>query len=319
MFCFLSEYHNTSLKVNEYFSWIAHKNSFNISAAGGMGKSTAMKHLALSWADGSVDELKEFNFVFHVALKGVKDNKNIEEIIISQHPALFGNKVQPQEIRSILEEDQKVLIILDGHDEYKPGTNSDIDKIITKFILRNCCVIITSRETKELATIRECIDAEAKITGFDKPRVEEYVTKYMGSSEKCEQLLSKTEEIGIQSQENCGILSIPILLHMICILFLSRVSLPRTKTGIFSAIVERCPHWEEIRKTGQKPLQHFTNTILKLGELAMEGLLREHFQQTFTTVNKAKKIPYIFCERKNSELINILSVSFVAQLQKLGK
>ena len=253
-----------------------------------MGKSTAMKQIALSWADGSADELNEFNFVFHVALKGVKDNKNIEEIILSQHRALFGNKVQSQEIRSVLEEDQKVLIILDGHDEYKPGTNSDIDYIITKFILRNCCVIITSRETKELATIRECIDAEAKITGFDRPRIEEYVTKYTGSSEKCEELLSRTEEIGIQSEMDCGILSIPILLHMICCLFLSRVSLPRTKTGIFSAIVEKCPHWDEIRKTGRKTLQHFTDTILKLGELAMKGLQREHFQQTFTTVPAAK-------------------------------
>ena len=277
----------TSLSATKCFNLF----SRNFSAAGGMGKSTAMKQLALCWADGSADELKEFNFVFHVALKGVKDNKNIEEIIISQHPALFGNKVQSREIRSILEEDEKVLIILDGHDEYKPGTNSDIDKIITKFILRNCCVIITSRETKELATIRGCIDAEAKITGFDKPRVEEYITKCMRSSEKCEQLLSKTEEIGIQSHEDCGILSIPNLLHMICILSLNRISLPRSKTGIFSAIVERCPHWDEIRKTGQKTLRHFTTTVLKLGELAMEGLQREHFQQTFTTVNGAKNVP----------------------------
>ena len=251
-----------------------------------MGKSTAMKQLALSWADGSADELKEFNFVFHIALKGVKHDKNIEEIIISQHPALFGNNVQSQEIRSILEDDEKVLIILDGHDEYKPGTNSDIDKITTKYILRNCCVIITSRETKELATVRECVDAEAKITGFDKLRVEEYVTKYMGSTEKCEQLLSETDEIGIQSQGDCGILSIPILLHMICVLALNKMSLPKTKTGIFSAIVERCPHWEEIRKAGQKTMQHFTNTVIKLGEMAMEGLCREHFQQTFTKVNK---------------------------------
>ena len=29
-----------------------------------MGKSTAMKHLAISWADGTAEELKKFDFVF---------------------------------------------------------------------------------------------------------------------------------------------------------------------------------------------------------------------------------------------------------------
>ena len=38
-----------------------------------MGKSTTMKHLAISWADETSEELKKFDFVFHISLKQVKD------------------------------------------------------------------------------------------------------------------------------------------------------------------------------------------------------------------------------------------------------
>ena len=84
-----------------------------------MGKSTAMKHIAITWEDGSVDELKKFQFVFHISLKNVKDNSPIENIIIAQHSGLKANKVQPKEIKSILDDaDGNVLLLIDGHDEF---------------------------------------------------------------------------------------------------------------------------------------------------------------------------------------------------------
>ena len=101
-------------------------------AAGGMGKSTSMKHVAVTWADGTESSLNKFQFVFHIALKHVKDNSLIESIIIAQHRGLKANKVQPTEIKSILEGNNKVLLLIDGHDEYKVGLNKDIDETIKK-------------------------------------------------------------------------------------------------------------------------------------------------------------------------------------------
>ena len=101
---------------------------------GGIGKTTATKQIALSWEEGAADELKQFDFVFHVTLKHVKDNQNIEDIIIKQHPGLSGNRVKSSEIKSILEGEtnQRVFILLDGYNEYNPGTNTHIDRAITK-------------------------------------------------------------------------------------------------------------------------------------------------------------------------------------------
>ena len=91
--------------------------------SGGNGKSTAMKHLAKIWADGSAKELKIFDFVFHVALNKVQTGDDIENIIIEQHKGLKGNDVHPAEIQAIIRgpHSQKVVIIFDGHDEYKRG------------------------------------------------------------------------------------------------------------------------------------------------------------------------------------------------------
>ena len=165
------------------------------------------------------------------------------------------------------------------------GTNINIDKAITKDYLRNCWIVLTSRETKALTDIRQYMDVEAEITGFDNQRVEEYATKYLGSRAKCKELLENAERCEIF---NCildyGILRIPILLHMICFLFNLKVSFHKRKTGILSDIVDRCIDWETIRKTGKKNMKDVKAAVIKLGKLAMKGLKRDHLQQIFGKV-----------------------------------
>ena len=258
--------------------------------AGGIGKTTAMKHVGLTWADGSSEVLMKFQAVFYIALKDVKAGQSIEDIIVEQHCALYAKKVQPEEIKHSIEEcpKQNIVLLFDGYDEYRNGTNSDIDKIITKHYLRNCLVIITSRENKDYHNIREFMDAEAEITGFDKTSVTEYMSKFLGSTEKQTELITIAQNGGIVTKNkineedndlNYGILCIPFLLNMICVLFIRKVSLPRTKTGIISAIVERCLDWEHIRRTGQRGAQDVEKALVRLGELVLKRL-----QQTLSSV-----------------------------------
>ena len=122
--------------------------------------------------------------------------------------------------------------------------------------------------------------------GFDEKRVKKYITKYLGDSDKCEELLRITtkspfikyiylnELVYSISSYDYGILCVPILLHMICVLFLRNVSLPETRTGIISAIVERCPDWEEIRKTGQKRVKAVEEALVKLGKFVLKKTIR---------------------------------------------
>ena len=139
--------------------------------------------------------MKQFDFVFHIALKDVKNDQSIENIIIKQHKGLKSRNVSPTEIKNIIECDHhKILLLLDGHDEYTVETNPNIDDVITKDILTDCSIILTSRESKELPEIRCYMDAEAEITGFDSDGIRDYITKYLGSREKQKELISHAKK-----------------------------------------------------------------------------------------------------------------------------
>ena len=246
-----------------------------------------MKHLEKIWADGSAVELHNIDFIFHVALNMVQSDEDIENIIVAQHKGLKGNGVQPAEIKSIIgvSSNQRVIIVLDGHDEYKPKTNSDIDHAITKEYLRNCLIIVSSRETEILQKLRTSVDTEVEITGFDKDGVEKYAEKYLESSDKCKELLEKAEACEINnSLFDYGILHIPIFLNMICVLFKLDNPILIGKISVLSAIVERCLDWETLRKEGKKRINDAKAVIMKLGKLALDGLLREQPKQKFSKV-----------------------------------
>ena len=237
---------------------------------GGIGKSTAMKHLALVWADGSSKEMGKFDFVFHISLKSVNENSTLEDIIISQHKGLKANGVKSGEIKSILNGRQKALLLMDGFDEYTKGTNEGIDKVIEKESLWNCWVIVTSRVIPELESVKPFMDAEAAIHGFNEEKVKEYATKFLGSEDDSEELIEKAQESRISK-----LMSIPIILQMLCVLFTSTLSLPETRTGIVQAIVKRCIDCSFVRLNGLKPnfqASEIHKMLVKLGGLAWESL-----------------------------------------------
>ena len=246
-----------------------------------MGKSTAMKHIAVSWADGTSEDLEKFQLVFHISLKHVKDNSPLECIIIAQHSGLKANKVQPTEIKSILDDgDRKVLLLIDGHDEYRTGRNNDIDAAIKKESLWNCWVILTSRETEQIKEIKEYMDAEAEIEGFDEKNIKVYITQSLNNENLCTQFLKQAAKndlciVGANKEFDwySDLLKIPIILNMMCVLFLCNVqTLAKSKGRVVRDIVDRCIDRESIRAKGQKAIDSAKRTLFNLGKLAWQGL-----------------------------------------------
>ena len=259
-----------------------------------MGKSTAMKHIAISWADGTSEDLKKFQLVFHISLKHVKDNSPMENIIIAQHSGLKANKVNPDEVKSILGDTDNILLLIDGHDEYKTGCNSDVDAALRKEHLWNCWMILTSRETEQIKEIKEYMDAEAEILGFDESKVEEYISKFLENADKTKMLLSQAHQNNLCLYNKdygyffgFSLMKIPILLHMICMLFACNLALPSSQTGILQAIVDRCIDREAIRAKGQKAVDKTKQALFKLGNLAWQGLNKPGKKLIFEKVKSA--------------------------------
>ena len=116
-------------------------------------------------------DLVPFDLVFLIRLRYVKKGQSLVEIIKKQHDGI--EQVSPEHLQSILmgETTLKVLLMLDGYDEYKPGTNAQIDKAIESTI-GNCFLILTSGVGDYLnKPIRDKMDGEIIIEGFSKEKL----------------------------------------------------------------------------------------------------------------------------------------------------
>ena len=243
-----------------------------------MGKTTASKHVAITWADGKSEQLNKFHFTFHIALKQVKSNIPVENIIIEQHVDLKGNKVAPEDIRKILEGQSpgNILLIMDGHDEYKLGSNSDIDDIVMKRKFGNCLIILMSRGIEQITEVQNYMDVEAEIRGFNSSNVTAYITQSLGSAADCDELLKQAESSGLCFADNQGgysfvhsLLQIPTFLNMICVIFKSKLTLLRTKTGITNCTIKKYM----TRETRSGHALGSDSGLVKLSKLAWQGLL----------------------------------------------
>ncbi len=227
--------------------------------------------------------------MFHIALKQVKDEAPVEEILIRQHKALKRNKIPPEQIKRVLEgqTESRVLLLIDGHDEYRTGINTSIDDAIKNESL-NCWVVVTSRENEQLQDVKKYMDAEAEIHGFKKEQIQNYITRYLGDANKTKNLLIQTVKIGMCEEDpyenvdillNCGIcivnfgiLEIPLFLEMLCSLYGVNVTLPGSKAGLMEAIVQNSIRREMIRREMDKTEQELRVLLERLGKLAWTGL-----------------------------------------------
>ena len=107
-------------------------------------------------------------------------------------------------------------------------------------------MVVTLRETEQINKLKQFIDAEVEIRGFDKNNVEKYISYCFRDYEKARGLMKQAEQAGLitknhlNEQNNCDeILCVPFLLNMICTLFFYNQTLPKTKTEIEPGIEPR--------------------------------------------------------------------------------
>ena len=108
----------------------------------------------------------------------------------------------------------------------------------------NSWIIVTSRPSDKLHDIRRYIDAEARILGFTEKNVLNYVSRFLQNKEEGSKLVAKAK-----LKNMVDILKIPIMLQMICALYVSNQKLLKSKTEIIESIFDFCFERAQ-RKTG---------------------------------------------------------------------
>ena len=213
----------------------------------------------------------------------MKKGPSLIEIIKKQHDGL--KRVANEYIESILEGEtnHKVLLMLDGYDEYKPGTNDDIDRAIESTI-GNCFLILTSRPGDYLSkSIRDQMDGEIVIEGFSDENIEVCSTNYLKSEEMSDKMLEQAIETGIYV-----LLHIPIILVMTVVVFTQEKSLPKTKTGIYETIFRLSMDRTTLKTFGCKSanISKISELLYALGELSWNALQNDFQQLLLKQVGK---------------------------------
>ena len=225
---------------------------------------------------GSLDTsipVNRFDFVFLLQLRYANKTSCLAELIVAKHEKLEQDDVKHIEVILRGKTKHRVLLIMDGYDEYKPGSNKHVDKAIEATI-GNCFLILTSRPdlpSKEghyvSKEIRDRMDGEVIIEGFSEENIQKCSARYLENEEQSTIMLQQASDAGIDV-----LLKVPIILLMVCVLFSEQTSLPVTKTKIVQQIFELTID-RTILKHFHPEIRHLLDDLLfSLGELSWKAL-----------------------------------------------
>ena len=144
------------------------------------------------------------------------ENCSLAELVADEHDL---EKEDIGLVESILtgKPKHKVLLLLDGYDEYIPGTNKELDRAIEKNV-GECLLILTSRplDQKDFKLkIRAKMACIVNIQGFSEENIKNCCFQFLGSEEEAEIFLK-------QAKTKAGLyelLKVPIILLITSVLY----------------------------------------------------------------------------------------------------
>ena len=259
-----------------------------------------------------VNPLTRFELVLAINLKEVSKYSSFRDVVCRSNIFPEEDTAMAEQLISYITHNQeKVLLVFDGYDEYRCGTTSDIYKIFMGNKLRNCCVLITTRISKAGDLLGEFKAVHAEITGFSEKERVAFMGKVLGSETEADQLLCHLYKEGLFE-----LARVPLLLLFFCTLWKKGKvkSFPETKTKLYYAIVQYLLD----HKQGKSSPAHFykigkyEDFLVEIGKVALECLLKDdhvfEFDQLSASIN---------CEE--SRFIGLLQVTeFSENLRPAG-
>ena len=246
----------------------------------GIGKTVFTQKTTYDWSQKRKEMLAAFDLVLHVKLRDVCDLQDIPAILRASELLASDGKVSVEDLyKFVVDNQEKVLLILDGYDEYSAGEQSPVRDIWERKQLRDCCVILTTRQIKA-DKLRNSSDAQFEINGFDsKDQVKEFALKFLKDENDFEEFYWYVRGKNLQE-----VVKIPLLLLMLCLVWMRKDStgLPTSRADIFTQFIQtllnhmsgkvaEVDHADQMfRKVGD-----YAEEFCQLGKLAFDALLRD--------------------------------------------
>ena len=160
----------------------------------GIGKTTFSKKTAFDWSRQRKEILKKFDVVLLIKLRDVCELKDVSDFLRASK-LLAGDEVADDVYEYILRNQEKVLLILDGYDEYFfSGENSPVGDIWEGSELSLVHVIITTRKEKADKLIAPS-HVQFEINGFKSDgQVRTFASKLLEDEERVQEFVSFLDE-----------------------------------------------------------------------------------------------------------------------------
>ena len=283
----------------------------------GIGKTTFVKKLALDWAELNLEgetaddkkavALKKFALLVAVNLKEVSKHQSLKDVIsCSNIFAMEDKSITDGLLKYITDNQDKVLLVFDGYDEYRCGRDSDIFKIFKGDKLRDSCVLITSRISKadDLRESRVLKVLRAEIVGFSHCDISSYMKRKLGSDKDAENLRDY-----LHVRDLFALAKSPLLLLFFCNLWKEGHlgSWPKTKTDLYVQIVQSVLYHNQAKHSASascdfREVEDFEEILCEIGKVALDSLFNDDHVFDYKQLP-----PSIFCEE--SCFIGLLQVT----------
>lgn len=248
----------------------------------GIGKSTFSQKVAVDWASGNNETLKRFDLLLLIKLRDVCRIQDFPSMLKASEVLACDGSVSIDSLYEyVLQNQDKVLLVLDGYDEYSPGTlkSSPVREIWEGNQLRDCHVVVTTRQMEGEELIKSS-HVQCEIKGLDsKEHVNEFAGKFITSAKEIEEFNRY-----LDSRDLWEIVEIPLLLLMLCLIWMDRhkKALPKSRLNLHERFVETLlSHMatKNSKNVNDAPsyniLDDFREDLSKIGKLALDGLLRD--------------------------------------------
>ena len=240
----------------------------------GIGKSTFTKKLVVDWSRGNKESLEKFAVVLLIKLRDVCNRQDFcdmlqkAELLSADDPMVFG-----QLYDYILRNQQKVLLILDGYDEYSAEKSSPVHQIWKGSQLRDCTLLVTTRPWKK-DELRPGSHAQFEINGFDQWQVKKFALKFL-----CDQTKVDKFAAFLTKRSLWGLAEIPLLLLMLVLSWeVSDYQGPSTsRADVYNSFCQTLLDHVTAKTSDEtfRSMDEYREDLAKLGELAWQALLND--------------------------------------------
>ena len=248
----------------------------------GIGKSTFTQKIAVDWTRGKKEILKKFDVLLLIKLRDVCDSQDFRTMLETAELLSADDPMAVDNLDKYVRENQdKVLLVLDGYDEYHGGKSSPVNQIWRGRVLRGCCVVITTRRVKEEELSKQS-HVQLELNGFDsEEQVKEFASKFLSDQKDVEELVKYLRKHNLWDMAK-----IPLLLLMLCLVWKEkgRKGLLTSRADLYSRFMQTLLYHLDSKESEEEfqSIDEYTEELSRLGELAFYALLENCLYFSFS-------------------------------------